>query len=194
MRREFSWYRVRLLGALGVVLAADLALGVIFYRADFSVHTPDKELSALSAQRKLLQADVTRARNIRKDMPKTKEDCVNFENTLPSSANGYSHVSAELTELGHKSGLQLGALTFRQKDLPGKGVAEIAIDATVEGNYKGVVRFLNGLQRSGGNYIVEDLSLATDVSGQIPGQVGAHEESDKVKVTLHLTSFFKAPA
>jgi len=184
MRREFTWYRNVILGALGAVIAADLALAAYSYQVDSAAGSPQKEIAQLIEQRKLLQGDVARARTIQKDIPKTKADCVTFENSLPPSGNGYSIVSTELSDLAHKSGLHLGTVAFHQKDLAGKGVSEITIDATVEGDYKSVVKFLNSLQRSQNTYAVEDLALVSDNSNQAP--IG------KVRVNLHVTSYFRA--
>lgn len=184
MKREFNWYRNVILGTLALVVACDVGMLAYSLRADFSTVSPQKELAGLAEKRKMLQADISRARNIQKEMPKTKTDCILFENGLPPAESGYSVISAELAELGKQAGLQVGAVAFKEKDLPGRGMSEISIDATVEGNYKSVVRFLNGLQRSANNYVVDGLALAGETSQQGPAGM--------VRVTLHLTSYFKA--
>lgn len=186
IKREFSWYRNLILGALAVTVACDVGMLAYSLRADLSTVSPQKKLSALAEKRKMLQADIIRARSIQKEMPKTKADCILFEGSLPPANTGYSVASAELAELGKQAGLQVGAVAFKEKDLPGRGMSEITIDATVEGNYKSVVRFLNGLQRSSNNYVVDGLALASDTSQQ--------STAGMVKVTLHLTSYFKAGA
>ena len=183
MRREFAWYRNLILGALVSALAADMVLAAYFYRVDSSVLSPKAELKLLSEQRKLLQTDISAARAIQDNFPKTKTDCEIFEKSLPASGNGYSVISIQLSKFAHEATLQLGALTFRQKSFPGKAISEIAIDATIEGDYKGVVHFLNDLQRTENTYVLEDLALASDTSSQ--------STTGKVKVTVHLKTYFR---
>ena len=63
---------------------------------------------------------------------------------------------------------------------------EVAIDSTISGDYKSVILFLNGLQRSTNIYEVESLALATESAGQGPANV--------IKVALHLKTYFRTPA
>ena len=66
--------------------------------------------------------------------------------------------------------------------VPNPNLTEVLIDATINGDYKSVIRFLNGLQRST-NYQVDNLTLATDNTNQ-----GA---SGVIKVSLHLRTYFR---
>jgi len=186
MRRNFKRKKNIILGALVVLLAADAVMAVYSIRMASSAMSPQAEIATRTMQLKLLAADVKRARDIQQAMPKTKADCERFENSLPPSATGYSVVSAELEEIGHAAGLKIDALSFHPKELPGRGMTAITLDAAVSGDYKSVVRFLNGIQRSQNHYVVDDLSLANERAGQaaVAG----------VRVNLHLRSYFKAAA
>ena len=62
-------------------------------------------------------------------------------------------------------------------------MTEVAIDATVSGNYKSVVGFLNGLQRSINLYQVDSLTLASENANQASANV--------IKVALHLKTYFR---
>jgi len=62
-------------------------------------------------------------------------------------------------------------------------MTEVAIDATVTGDYKSVVGFLNGLQRSSNLYQVDSLSLASENANQASANV--------IKVALHLRTYFR---
>lgn len=186
MTRDFTWRKNSILVVLGLLIVADVAMAVYSARMASSKSSPQQELGAQAVQLKLLRADVERARGIQRDMPKTRDDCERFEESLPSGETGYSTVAAELAEVGHKAGLQIGSLSFRPKELAGRGMTEVLLDATVTGNYKSVVRFLNELQRSKNHYVVDNLTLATEAAGQ--GGQGA------VKVALHLKSYFKGRA
>lgn len=185
MRIE-SKQKNRILAMLAILIAADVFLIAYSIVMASPARSPQHDLAAQRAQLKLLKADVTRALAIQKDMPKTKADCARFEDSLLSASAGYSAVSAELTQIGQHSGLQIASLGFQPKELPRRNMAEIVVDMTVNGDYKSVVRFLNGLQRSDNYYVIDGLSLATEqaVSGT-PGHL---------RVALHLRSYFKNAA
>ena len=78
------------------------------------------------------------------------------------------------------------SLAFHPKELPGRNVVELGLDATVNGDYKGVVRFLNGLQRSKNFYIIDTLTVAAEPTAQ----AGA----GPLRVALSLRSYFKNAA
>ena len=42
-------------------------------------------------------------------------------------------------------------VSFKQKEIPNRGVTEVLIEVTVAGEYSSIVKFLNGLQRSSNN-------------------------------------------
>jgi hypothetical protein len=186
MKRDFRLRKYVILGALAALLAADAAFAVYSFRMTSSTVSPQQALAAQMVQLKLLRADVKRAREIQKAIPETKADCVRFENSLPPSSSGYSGISTDLEEVSHKAGLQIATLSFHSKEIAGRGMTELSMDASVNGNYQSVVRFLNGLQRSEIHYVVDDLKLASERSG--PQSLG------EIRVDLHLRSYFKAVA
>jgi cephalosporin-C deacetylase-like acetyl esterase len=59
----------------------------------------------------------------------------------------------------------------------------VTIDATVDGDYKNVIEFLNSLQRSSSLYEVDSLTLATEGASQ--GSAAG------IKVALHLKTYFR---
>jgi hypothetical protein len=65
-------------------------------------------------------------------------------------------------------------------------MTEVAIDATVNGDYKSVIGFLNGLQRSANRYAVDSLTLASENANQGSANV--------IKVALHLKTYFRTAA
>jgi Tfp pilus assembly protein PilO len=120
-------------------------------------------------------------------MPGTKADCDRFDDSLPLARQGYSVITTEFEQLGRESGLQISSLDFRPADLAARGMTELLVDVKVAGNYKSVVRFINGVQRSQNYYVLDSLSLAKDTAGT-PGSTGT------VNVDLHLKSYFKGAA
>jgi len=186
MKLGFQRKKTAIVAGLALLIAADAAMAIYSLSVASSRRSRQLELIGQTTQLKVLEADVERARNIKKDTPAAKQDCDEFEKSLPPAATGYSFVSSELAEIGRKAGLQISSLAFHQKDLEGQGIAEVAVDATVAGDYKSVVRFLNGLQRSENNYSVDSLGLTKESAGG--------SSSGSVKVDLHLKAYFKAGA
>jgi Tfp pilus assembly protein PilO len=186
MIRNFGRVKVALLVLAGLFFVADATLTVLTLRAAASKMTPQRQLASQIALLRLLRADVKRAREIQQEIPKTKSDCQLFENSLPTVGTGYSVISAELQDLSQKSGLQISSLSFHPKDVSSHGITEVALDAAINGDYKSVVRFVNGLQQSKNHYVVDNLSLANERGG--PGAKAS------IRVNLHMRSYLKAVA
>jgi hypothetical protein len=60
------------------------------------------------------------------------------------------------------------------------------MDATVSGDYKNVVEFLNGIQRSNSMYEIDSLNLASENVNKGPSGV--------IKVAVHLKTYFRSNA
>ena len=185
MKSDFRLRRIVILSVVGALLVADAGMGVYSVEMASSKMSPQQELVDQTTQLKLLKADLDRAAAIRQDMPKIKTDCDRFDASLPPAGNGYSLISSELAALASAAGLQIGTLGFHAKELGGRGMTEVSVDATVTGDYKSVVWFLNGMLRSPNYYVVESLNLAPDTGGPVHG---------KVRVILHLRSYFRSAA
>jgi Tfp pilus assembly protein PilO len=182
MRREFKLERRAIVVGLVLLVAADTALAIYSWNLA-AASRPQQDLAALTRNRDLLRADISRAQEIRKSIPDIQKDCDRFEQSLYPASSGYSSVSAELGEVAKKAGLQLESGSFRQAEVKGRGLTEVQIEAAVSGSYSAVVRFLNGLQRSSNVYAVEGLSAKSEV-----GQGGP---TGQVRVTMHIKTYFR---
>jgi Tfp pilus assembly protein PilO len=183
MRHDFKFKKRAILIALALLLAADIALGA--YAWDLaSARSAQQSLDFLSLNRDLLKKDIARAEGIGRHIPAIQKDCDAFEDSLFPESAGSSAVTAELSALAAKSGLQLDNRAFRRKEVKGRGLTEVEIQVTVAGSYAGVVRFLNGLQRSQNVYAVEGLSAKSDA--QKEGSKG------QLRVDIHLKTYFRA--
>jgi hypothetical protein len=111
-------------------------------------------------------------------------DCDKFEKSLFPASTGYSTVTEELGGIARKAGLQISGVNFHHKEIPNRELSEVELEATISGNYAGVVRFLNGLQRSANVYIVDSLALASENQPQ--------GVSSAIRVTLRMRTFFRA--
>lgn len=182
MHRDFTLRRRLILSALTLLLLADAGLAAFSWRMAATPKTPEQELARQASQVKFLKGDIDRVEKIRKDLSQTVADFDRFEKSLLPANTGYSAITAEVGELAKGAGLRMQKITFHQTEVKGRPLLEIQIDAEVSGSYLGVVRFLNGLQRSADVYVVDSLGLATDRQGN----------SNEIRVNLRMRTFFRA--
>jgi len=182
MRRDFTVRKRIILGGVALLVIADVALAAYSWELSSAPQAPQAEIM----QHDLLKADIQRAQKIRDNIPATQKDCDLFEQSLFPASSGYSAVRAELGSIARKSGSRLENIAFKQTDIANRGMTEVAIDATVNGDYKSVIGFLNGLQRSASLYAVDSLTLAPETANQAAANV--------IKVALHLKTYFRTAA
>jgi Tfp pilus assembly protein PilO len=119
-------------------------------------------------------------------MPLTHSDCEKFEKSLSVESASSSAIASEFDDIAKKSNLKLDTLTSHPKEIADRGITEFSIEATVTGDYGGVVRFVNGLQRSQRFYVLDGLNLATDAQNQAV--------QGPIRVALHLRTYFRDAA
>jgi type IV pilus assembly protein PilO len=183
MGRDFTVRKPFILGGLALLLVADVALAAYSWRLSSAPQAPEQ---AETMQHDLLRADIQRAQKIRDNIPDIQKDCDRFERSLFPASTGYSAVRAELGAIARKSGSRLENIAFKQTDIATRGMMEVAIDATVNGDYKSVIGFLNGLQRSSSLFAVDSLTLAPETANQASANV--------IKVALHVKTYFRTAA
>ena len=185
MARDFTTRKRVILGGVICLVAADLALAAYSFQLSSEPQSPG-DFPKLTRQLNVLKSSVERAEQIRQDMPNTQRDCEKFERMLLPASAGYSSLSSELTEIAKKSGVSQQGVSFKPTPVPSRGLTEVAMESTIEGDYKNVILFLNGLQRSANIYEVESLALAPQKDTKGPANV--------IKVGLHLKTYFRTGA
>lgn len=188
MRREFTTRKRAILAVVISLVTADAALAVYSWRLASAPEMGTREFSRLELKLKEQQAAIVRAQKIKDEMPETQQDCQKFESSLLPASSGYSSVLAELDSIEKKNGVRVEDVTYKPTAIPERGLTELTMDLTIGGDYKNVVEFLNGLQRSANIYEVESLTLATGGGGPNQGSANA------VKVSLHLKTYFRTGA
>lgn len=184
---EFKVKKTIIVAGLGLLLVVDGALA--YHNSKMASKDQDPELMLKNEARQvaLLKADVERANKIKARMPDVEKYFDQFETTLPPLGKGYSVISAELDETARETHVQIRDLKFKQKEVSGRNVDEVEIEATLDGDYTGIVKFLNHLQRSKNTYVVDSLGLdSTSVTG-----VANQPAPGTVKVALRLRSYFR---
>lgn len=183
MRRDFTLRKRTILGGVILLILADVALAAYSWRLSSAPRAPREQLAVETTQHNLLKADIKRAQDIRENIPAIQKDCDLFEQSLFPASSGYSSIRSELGATAKKNGIRLDDFASKETKIANRGMTEVAIDATVDGDYKSVVGFLNGLQRSSNLYQVDSLSLATENANQASANV--------IKVALHLKTYFR---
>jgi hypothetical protein len=186
MRRDFTARKRIILGSVILLVLADVALAAYSWQLSSAPLSPRQPGTLEIRPQDLMRADIKRAQAIRDNIPAIQKDCDRFEQSLFPASSGYSAIRSELGAIARKSGTRLADLSFKPTDVPSRGMTEVVIDATVDGDYKSVIGFLNGLQRSNSLYAVDSLTLATDSTNQTSGNV--------IKVALHVKTYFRTAA
>lgn len=188
MARDFTNRRRFIIGSLTLLLIADVGLAAYSWQLGSSGQLNPRTLSRQADQLKLLEADIDRAKTIQKEMPAVLRDTDKFVQMLFPASSGYSSASADLHEMAKSAGVQIQDLDFRQKEDPafGLNLTRVEIAATVSGDYRSVVRFVNNIQRSPNLYLLDDLHLTGDTQNPAANSV--------VKVALHLQTYFRGGA
>ena len=183
MRQDFTLRKRIILVAVVLLVLADVGLAAYSWELASAPHAPNEEFAAQAKLHSLLKQSIDNAQKIRDNIPAIQKDCDHFEQALSPASSGYSAVRTELGAVARKSGIQLADLSFKQTEIPNRGMTEVAVDATVNGNYKNVIGFLNGLQRSANLYEVDALTLGSENANQVSANI--------IKVALHLKTYFR---
>jgi len=187
MKGDFAPRKKAILGGLILLLLADVALAMYSWQLASAPQITPGQRERQALQLKLLQADIDRAQKIRADIPNIQKDCEQFEQSFFAASTGYSSVTSELSQIARKSGIRIDDTTFKQKEIESRKMTELVMEVVVSGDYKSVIQFLNGLQRSKNVYAVDALVLASE-TGNKQSPTGA------IKVAVHLRTYFRTAA
>jgi hypothetical protein len=182
--KDINLQRKLIIAALAVLLLADLAFAYFNSRLAAAREIPAEQmLAAQNRQVALMRADIQKATMIRKGVPEVTRGFDQFESSLPPSTKGYSAISQEIYDIAKDTHVEIEGTRFREKDLTGRDLSEIDFESTISGDYPGIVRFLNKLQRSKNAYIVDSL--------QLDSATGTQTANGPLKVGLHLRTYFR---
>jgi Type II secretion system (T2SS), protein M subtype b len=180
---DFQTKKRVILITLAILLLADAGLLFLNSRLSSPENNRQQSLVAENRQLALVKADVERAAKIRGTIPDILKKFDQFEETLLPASKGYSVISQEMDEYARDTRLIVEDVQIHQKDISGRNLEELTLDAAVEGDYNGIVSFLNRLQRSKNVYIVDSLAVDTAESGRGP--------AGTLRVSLHMRTYFR---
>jgi Tfp pilus assembly protein PilO len=165
---------------LAVVVLADAALVYVNVQSG-DAGSQMRSLEELTRQHAEMLRDIRRAEEIEKNLKENvRKQCDTFfAEQLRPADGGYSSIVADIGEVAKNTGLQASGISFREREVEGRGVVEVQVSANVEGNYPSIVRFINGLERSKSFYLLNRIALDSSEAGL-------------VKLTLELKTYFRS--
>jgi hypothetical protein len=121
-------------------------------------------MAGRQAEMRTLELQTAPLRGLDKKVDKSRVQIDEFyAKRIPAS---YSAFLEQLGQLKEKSPVQLTRVGYTQ--LPGSGdLIEIRMDAGVSGDYLGVMRFINGLERSQTFFVIRAMALSGQQSGTV---------------------------
>lgn len=162
-----------------LVVVLYMALHLLFLSNALTAHNAD----ALEHQQVLLKTARLQAQPLRgidaKVAASTQDADEFYADRLPYA---YSEVLAELGRLTQKTGVRLANVQYAQNPvLTGEyALTELHMDASVSGDYRPIVEFINSLERDKMFFLVDGINL----SGQQTGTVN---------LRIRLTTYLRAP-
>ena len=175
-------------GAIIALFVVDFGLIYVTWQSSpEAVAAMRDQRDRLETQYKKLKGDVERGDRIKASLSKGQKDYDSFYNSaFLGSQDGYSSIESDLTQLATKAGLRTTSIEFTQKEVKGRGVTDVGITETVDGNYQSIVQFINGLERSKYFYLLKDLKL--DSAGTGPG---SGSSIGTLRLHLELHTYFR---
>ena len=160
--------RTKLQIAAGTLVVIDIA-AILLLLSPYA----GSEASRQSQMRQLWLALKSREtapwRGLDKKIPEAKQQIAGFyQDRFPS---GYSEISNSVDKIASESGVKISSEKYDQKEADVESVQLVEIQADVSGDYLQLVRFINTLERSKLFFIVKDLQIAGEQSGQVKLQI-----------------------
>lgn len=190
MNMSWQLWKQVIIAALVVLLVADL--GLLYVRWENSRENEAAmraERDRLELTAKALKGDVARAQRIRESMSGvTKEYDAFYKTDFESTSDGYSKIEANLDAIAVKASVKSSGAAFEQKEVKGRGVEEIRISDTVEGDYSSIIKFISGLEQSRYFYLLSELKLDSDLSAV----QGSPSPGALIRLHLELRTYFKS--
>jgi Tfp pilus assembly protein PilO len=154
--------------ALAVILLADAVLIGVQWRLNGSPHVQPGDLNRLAMMEKQYRADDARLERFRTELPADEKQWDEFFTShFHPSAAGYSAISEDLGGLSRSAGLRSDAISFHQHAADARGLMQVDITTSVEGDYGSLVQFLDKLEHSDNFYVLDNLTLASDTQGKL---------------------------
>jgi type IV pilus assembly protein PilO len=111
-----------------------------------------------------LQAQTARLNGLPEKVDLSRKDADKFyKDRIPAN---YSSILADLGALAAKNSIRLTRAGYTQTPAI-EGLAELRVDANLSGEYSGIVRFINGLERDKMFYVISAVTLTGQQGGMV---------------------------
>lgn len=161
--------RKKLKIAIGVMVGISAAsVGVLVSPLVGSTASRQQELNQLRAQLTSKNRQVEPLRGLDKKIPLALQQIDDFYKTRFSAHD--SDVAETLGNLSKQTGVKIESTKYKTDDAELVGLRREEIEASIEGDYQPLMKFLNGLERSKVFFIVNSIGLATQ-NGPIKLQI-----------------------
>jgi len=170
------WYARRrlLVIAMLAVLVADAGLYFGWVRRPVTEASADPaQVARLADEVAGLRAEVARLARVRERAPQFGPELEKFSGQrFLSARTGWSRVWAELEASAREAGVRLGRVSYKMgEERAEPELLRVEISSSVEGQYAGLLRYLDELERSPHLYLINELTLesarGTDVRLQL---------------------------
>lgn len=154
-----------LAGTTLIAAIAALYLLVKFSLALFTAHSVSAaEMQQRQMQLKAQDMAVAPMRNLPQKLETADEQAAKFyQDRFPAE---YSTVLAELGGLEKETGVKMTRVTYAPK-AAGGGVTEIRMEAALAGEYQGLMKFINGMERDKLFFVVRGVTLTGTQGGVV---------------------------
>ncbi|HVB99636.1 MAG TPA: GspMb/PilO family protein [Candidatus Dormibacteraeota bacterium] len=177
--RGKAWKRWKRWVQISLIVLFALDAGLAAQRWRMGVASSEEQLQLrqmrLRAEVAALQANLNHAEAVKRSIPKIAVESSRFyDEELLGPSQGYAELVGDLGTIAQNAGLETSGVRFSQKSSSEHGVTEVDATAVIEGNYEGLIRFINGLERSKNFYVLDSLELASSTGGQVKLNIRLH--------------------
>lgn len=152
--------RKKLKIAIGVMVGISVAsVGVLVSPLIGSNESRQQELNQLRAQLTTKNHQVEPLRGLDTKIPLAMQQIDDFYKNRFSAHD--SDVAETLGNISKEAGVKIESAKYKADDAESVGLRRVEIDASIEGDYQPLMKFLNGLERSKVFFIVNSIGLAT---------------------------------
>ena len=152
--------RKKLKIAIGVMVGISAAsVGVLVSPLIGSAASRQQELNQLRAQLTTKSRQVEPLRGLDQKIPLAMQQIDDFYKNRFSAHD--SDVAETLGNISKEAGVKIESAKYKADDPETVGLRRVEIEASIEGDYQPLMKFLNGLERSKVFFIVNSIGLGT---------------------------------